>query len=270
MKNLTNKVAVVTGAGSGIGRGLAQELAQAGAHLALSDVDEASLSETAAVIQRESPNCEVRCYPLNVSSREAVFAHAEDVRSDFGAAHLLFNNAGVALFASVQNMTLEEFDWIMHINLNGVVYGTKAFLPTMLAQDEGHIVNVSSILGLFAAPACSAYVASKFAVRGFTETLSRELMGTKVHASCVHPGGIKTNISAKGRMGSLAGALEREYLAKADALLTTEPRAMAAAILKGVRKGQRRIIAGNASTSADLISRLFPSQYGRILQALGK
>lgn len=270
MKTLTGKVAVVTGAGSGIGRALAQELAQAGARLALSDVDEAGLDETAAIIRREAPDCDLRCYSLDVSSREAVLAHADQVQSDFGTAHLLFNNAGVALFASVQNMTLDEFDWIMQINLYGVVHGTKAFLPMMLAQDEGHIVNVSSVLGLIAAPAASAYVTSKFAVRGFTESLTRELMPTNVYASCVHPGGIKTNISTKGRMGSAAGAYEQDCIARGESLLKTDPREMAAAILRGVAKRKTRIVAGHSSTVADVLGRLFPARYGRILQALGK
>ena len=269
MKDFKNKVAVITGAGSGIGRGLALELAKAGAKLALSDVDQAGLRVTKLQVEQESPNSDVNCYSLDVASHEAVFAHAEQVKADFGTAHMLFNNAGVALFATIDNMTLDEFDWIMKINFNGVVYGTKAFLPMMLAQNSGHIVNISSILGLVAAPSSSAYVASKFAVRGFTESLSRELMDTNVRTSCVHPGGIKTNISANGRMGSRAGEYEKECLARADPLLKTDPRDMAIAILKGVKKDSNRIVAGHSSTAVDLLGRLFPSRYGRIFQTIG-
>lgn len=269
MRNLEGRVAVITGAGSGIGRALAIELAGAGARLALSDIDEAGLQHTLDHLQRQHPQCQARGYALDVSEREAVFAHADTVRADFGTAHLLFNNAGVALFASVNNMTMDEFDWLMGINLYGVVHGTKAFLPMMLDQNEGHIVNISSVLGLLAAPAASAYVTSKFAVRGFTETLSRELRGTRVQTSCVHPGGIKTNIGSQGRLGLHAGDYEQEQLKKANRLLTTSPADLAQAIVKGVQKGRTRILAGNASGAIDAISRLFPSRYAGILERLG-
>lgn len=268
MKSFKNKVAVITGAGSGIGQGLALELAAAGARLALSDVNEAGLVQTQELIRQESPDCQVRCYTLNVSSREAVFEHAEQVKADFGTAHLLFNNAGVALFATIEHMTLDEYDWLMGINLNGVVYGTKAFLPMMLAQNEGHIINISSILGLFSTPASGAYVTAKFAVRGFTETLARELESTKVRASCVHPGGINTNINTAGRMGSQADGFEQGCVDTVGPQLKTKPRDLARSILKGVRKDKRRIVAGDSAKLADVVARLFPSHYGKIFHAV--
>lgn len=269
MHKLKGRVAVITGAGAGIGRALALDLARAGTRLALSDIDETGLQQTLDQIKKHYPNEQARGYKVDVSSREAVFAHANEVQNDFGAAHLLFNNAGVALFASVNNMTVEEFEWLMGINLFGVVYGTKAFLPIMQKQNEGHIVNISSVLGLLAAPATSAYVASKFAVRGFTESLSRELRGSRIQVSCVHPGGIKTNIGNLGRLGQHAGDYEKEQLRKANKLLTTEPDDMARAIVKGVQKGRTRILAGNASGAIDALSRLFPSHYAGILERLG-
>lgn len=268
MKKFKNKVSVITGAGSGIGRGLALELAGQGARLALSDVDMKALEYTETLIHNEFPNSDVKCYLLDVSSRDAVLAHAEQVLSDFGSVQFLFNNAGVALFASIKNMTFEELDWVLGINLYGVIYGTKAFLPSMLEKEEGHIVNISSILGLFATPASSAYSTSKFAVRGFTETLARELEGTNVFASCVHPGGIKTNISAGGRMGSRAGKYEQQCIDNASLHLRTEPRDLAVEILKGVQRGKRRILAGDSAKLADLISRLLPSGYGKIFHAV--
>ncbi|MBD2860140.1 SDR family oxidoreductase [Spongiibacter sp. KMU-158] len=268
MKTIKGRVTVITGAGSGIGQALALELASRSARLALSDVDEQGLANTKALINTESPNCEVRCYPLDVSCRTSVFSHAEDVKRDFGTVDWLFNNAGVALYASVENMTLDEFDWVLSINLFGVVYGTKAFLPLMLAQGEGHIINISSILGLFATPASSAYSTAKFAVRGFTETLARELEGTGVYASCVHPGGIKTNIGAAGKMGSKAGAYEKQCIDNAVRHLKTEPRDLAIEIIKGVQRKKRRIIVGDSAKLADVIARLLPASYGKVFHAV--
>lgn len=264
MNAFANKVAVITGAGSGIGQALALELAQAGARLALSDVNLAGLKETQALVKAESPSAELRLYELDVSARDAVYEHAAQVKQDFGAAHLLFNNAGVALFATIENITMDEFDWLLSINLFGVVNGTKAFLPIMREQGEGHIVNISSILGLFASPANGAYVTAKFAVRGFTETLARELEGSNIYASCVHPGGIKTKIGSSGKLGVNAGPFEAQCRDQIGSLLKTEPRKLAATILDGVRKRNRRILAGDSAHAVDLVARLFPKAYGKI------
>lgn len=268
MQGFNGKIAVITGAGSGIGQALALELASLGARLALSDVSEQGLAETRSMISAESPRAEVKVYRLDVATREAVFAHAEQVKADFGTAHYLFNNAGVALFATVENMTLDELDWLLGINLFGVIYGTKAFLPMMRAQDEGHIVNISSVLGLFATPASSAYVISKFGVRGFTEALARELEGSNVFASCVHPGGIKTKIETAGRMGVKAGQFERQCVELARRNLKTEPRDLAKSILLNVTRRNRRIVVGEAAKLVDMIVRLFPTGYGRIFRAI--
>src|SRR5690606_31383670 len=182
-----NKVVVITGAGSGIGRALAVQLAEAGARLALSDINEADLQDT---LRQVASGTDVRAYRVDVAARDQVFAHADQVLHDFGTVHYLINNAGATLVGSVANTDIDEYQWLLNINLYGVLYGTKAFLPIMQRQDEGCIVNVSSIFGLFAYPCQSAYNISKFTVRALTECLWQELRGTGVRAVCVHPGGI--------------------------------------------------------------------------------
>lgn len=265
MSHYAGKVAVVTGAGSGIGRHLAIQLGQAGARLALSDINRAGLDETMGLLPEA---CEARGSTLDVSSREAVHAHAGDVRRDFGAAHFVFNNAGVALVGTVEHTSIEEYEWQLGINLWGVLYGTKAFLPMMLAQREGCIVNISSIFGLVGFPTQGAYNMTKFAVRGLTECLWQELEGTGVRAVCVHPGGIRTNIERASRRAKLADETEARVAAKGDKLLITPPERCAADILRGVERGKRRILTGNKSTSLFWISRLFPDSYPRLLKLI--
>jgi NAD(P)-dependent dehydrogenase (short-subunit alcohol dehydrogenase family) len=261
-----DKVAVVTGAGSGIGRALALQLAAEGARLALSDIDANGLDETLALLPA---GAEARGYSLDVSSREAVFSHAEEVRRDFGTAHVVINNAGATVVGTVEHMEIDEYDWQLGINLFGTIYGVKAFLPMMLAQREGCIVNLSSIFGFVGYPAQSAYNISKFGVRGLTEALWSELEGTGVRALCVHPGGIKTNIERAARRCRNAGAEEAGFSAKAANLLTTPPEVCAADILKGVRKGKRRVITGNKSSSLWWLARLMPQRYPGIVKRLG-
>jgi NAD(P)-dependent dehydrogenase (short-subunit alcohol dehydrogenase family) len=260
------KVAVITGAGSGIGRELARQLAAKGARLALSDVNAAGLAETARLIGAKS---EVRTYPLDVSSRVAVFAHADEVKRDLGAAHYVFNNAGVSLCATIEHATIEEIEWLLSINLWGVIYGTKAFLPMMLAQREGCIVNLSSVFGLVAIPSQGLYHISKYGVRGLTECLWRELEGTGVRAVSVHPGGIRTAIGHAAPLAKHADATERKMVDTINAALVTPPEDCAAAIIRGIERGRKRIVTGSKSAVLDLQPRLFPSGYGKVLGALG-
>ena len=265
MSYYRNKVAVITGAGSGIGRELARLLAAQGARLAISDIDDAGLAAT----RQLCGNAEVRTYRLDVSKREQVFGHADDVKREFGAADFVFNNAGVTLIATFEHSTIEEIEWLLGINLWGVIYGTKAFLPMMLERRSGCIVNLSSIFGLVGVPTQSAYNMSKFAVRGLTESLWRELEGTGVRAVSVHPGGIRTNIDKAGRMGRNAGEYERQLFTTVGNLLVTPPEQCAGDILRGVERGATRILTGKSSRLVELASRIAPRSYGVLFKRLG-
>ena len=267
-----DKVAVVTGAGSGIGRALAIQLAAAGARVAVSDINRAGLDETLEMLTIGKAGSDsaprAKAYTFDVSSPQAVFAHADEVKRDFGTAHYVFNNAGATLVGTVAHTSIDEFEWQIGINMWGVLYGTKAFLPIMLAQREGCIVNISSVFGLLGFPTQGAYNMSKFAVRGLTECLWAELANTGVRAVCVHPGGIKTNLEKAGRRVKAAGPEEEAFSEKAAKVLLTPPEDCAADIIRGVRNGDKRIITGNKSTTMFWISRLFPNAYPSLLQKL--
>ncbi|WP_166268751.1 SDR family NAD(P)-dependent oxidoreductase [Marinobacter caseinilyticus] len=266
MKNLKNKVAVITGAGSGIGRALAKSLAAQGCRLALSDVNQAGLKATAA----DCAAVEVKIYALDVSDRDAIYAHAEQVAQDFGQVNLVINNAGVALSASVREMTDEDFKWVMDIDFWGVSHGTRAFLPHLIASGDGHVVNISSVFGLIGVPKQSAYNAAKFAVRGFTEALRQEMKLEKqpVSVSCVHPGGIRTNIANAARMGKSENiqALRKGF----DKLAMTSPEKAAATILKGILKNESRILVGPDAWGIDAINRLLGSAYQPLVERFSR
>ncbi len=265
-----DKVAVVTGGASGIGRALAIQLAEAGARVAVSDVNQAGLDETLKLLPKGATagdsSVRAKGYLLDVSSSKAVLAHAEDVKRDFGTAHFIFNNAGATVVGSVEHTSIEEYEWQLGINLWGVLYGTKAFLPMMLAQREGCIVNISSVFGFIGYPVQSAYNMSKFAVRGLTECLWSELEGTGVRAVCVHPGGIATNIERAGRRVKAAGPQEEEFAQLTAKMLRTPPERCAADIINGVRKGNKRIVTGYKSSTMFWLPRLFPNAYPSLLK----
>lgn len=260
-----NKVVVITGAGSGIGRELAIQLAEAGARLALSDINRVGLDET---VRRLPANSKANSYLLDVASWDAFQAHADEVKRDFGTVHFVINNAGATVVGSVANTSIEEFEWQLGINLWGVLYGTKAFLPMMLEQREGCVVNISSIFGLLGYPMQSAYNMSKFAIRGLTECLWSELENTGVRAVCVHPGGIKTNIEKASRRCKGSGVEEEKFAALAAGMLLTPADECAADIIKGLRKGLKRIITGNKSRTVFWVSRLFPNSYPKLLKLM--
>jgi NAD(P)-dependent dehydrogenase (short-subunit alcohol dehydrogenase family) len=264
MSSFSGKVAVVTGAGSGIGRALAQQLAAKGARLALSDVNSAGLAET---MKSLPAGTDARSYAVDVSKREAVFGHAEDVKRDFGTAHFVFNNAGTSVVGTVEHLSIEEIEWQLGINLWGVIYGTKAFLPTLLAQREGCIVNISSVFGLIGFPLQSAYNISKFGVRGLTECLWSELDGTGVRAVVVHPGGIRTNIEKAARRCAAAGEEESVFEGLGEKMLVTPPEDCAAVILSGVERGKRRVVTGSWSTRFFWMSRFLPNSYPALILA---
>jgi NAD(P)-dependent dehydrogenase (short-subunit alcohol dehydrogenase family) len=264
MMQLQGKVVVVTGAGSGIGRALAQQFAAKGARLALSDVNAAGLEATLGMLPAGT---EARGYKLDVSSKEAVFAHADEVRRDFGTVHVVVNNAGTSIVGTFEHLTVDEIEWQLGINLWGVIYGCKAFLPTMLAQREGVLVNISSVFGLLGFPLQSAYNVSKFGVRGLTECLWSELDGTGVRALCVHPGGIRTNIEKAARRCAASGEEEAVFEGLGNALLVTPPEDCAAAIIDGIERGKRRVVTGSWSTRFFLMSRFMPNSYPSLILA---
>ena len=252
------QVAVVTGAGSGIGRALALALDGRGASLVLADVSAEGLDETAKLVSRP-PKTRV----VDVSQRAQVEALAAFTKESFGRVDLVVNNAGVTVHDTVEHVSYEDFEWVMGVNFWGVVYGTKAFLPLMKAQGSGIIANVSSIFGIVGWPLQGVYNASKFAVRGFTEVLWRELKGTGVRAVSIHPGGIKTNIvrSMRFRRGVGPTANHDTTVRLFDKMARTTPAQCAATILKGLDKGERRILIGPDAVTLDRLQRASPSGY---------
>ena len=265
MYSLKDKVAVVTGAGSGIGRALAQLFAARGCRLALADINEDTLKETARGL-----SAEVITQRLDVADRAAVYAFAGSVQQQYGTAHVVVNNAGVAVAQTVNDLSWEDFEWLMGINFWGVAYGTKAFLPMLLAQNEGAIVNISSVFGIIAVPTQAAYNAAKFAVRGFTEALRHELKDTGVRAISVHPGGIKTNIARASRFykDPLGNTDRAGMAARFDRLARTSPEKAAATIVRGIEKGAPRVLIGADAVLIDRIQRLMPERYHSVMNAL--
>jgi len=268
MKQFSGRVAAITGAGSGIGRALAHALAQQGAHLALSDIDDPSLAET--VVQCEGFGVKITSQHLDVADRAAVYAWADQVVADHGQVNLVINNAGVALGATVESVSYEDFEWLMNINFWGVVYGSKAFLPYLKQSGEGHIVNLSSVFGLISVPSQSAYNAAKFAVRGFTDSLRMELEieGANVSVTTIHPGGIKTNIVRNARMDAsvsdVTGDPEKAVRDFERAFITS-PEKAAQQILIAIRRDRRRALIGPDAKAIDLVSRLPATLYQTVL-----
>jgi len=263
MTEFRSKVVAITGAGSGIGRALARNLAARGAHLALADYNETSLAKTQALLPAGTRS---ECTLLDVSSREQMFAFAEKVIGSFGRADYIVNNAGTSVLATTEHVTIEEIEKVLNVNLWGTIYGTKAFLPIMLKQRSGCIVNVSSVFGLVATPCSVAYTMSKFAVRGLTETLWDELQGTGVNAVLVHPGGIATNIAANTPIASHHGELELAMAQANTRQMTTTPEDCAQQIVAGLLSGKNRLLVGSGAKALFRLSRLFPNSYGKIMR----
>lgn len=265
MRTLDGKVVVITGAGSGIGRALALNAAAKGAILALSDVDEVGLLETVEHARTQTAR-EIRTDKLDVRDRDEMASYAASVKDQFGRVNVVINNAGVALHGDFEEMSHEQFEWIMDINFWGVVNGTKEFLPHLIESGDGHVVNISSLFGLMGMPGQSAYNSSKFAVRGFSEALRLEMLIAKhpVKISCVHPGGIKTAIARNARTTESHDAATIAELFDKKLAKTTAERA-AQVIIDGVLAGKPRIVVGMDAKFLDIWVRLVGSRYQGVL-----
>jgi NAD(P)-dependent dehydrogenase (short-subunit alcohol dehydrogenase family) len=271
MKTLSNKIVAITGAGSGIGRGLAIRAAELGAIPVISDVNDAALAETASIVRAKEPR--VHTAHVDVGERAAIYAWADQVKREVGEIDVLVNNAGVSLSQTIAQMRDEDFVWLMNINFWGVVHGTRAFLPQLMTRPEAHIVNVSSVFGLIAVPTQAAYNASKFAVRGFTEALRQELAPSQVRVTSVHPGGIKTNIVRNGRHfqdvrgNADAAAVAREF----DRMARTSPEEAARQIVGAILRSKPRLLIGFDAILIDRMQRLLPASYdGLVAKAVSR
>jgi short-subunit dehydrogenase len=267
MRALDQSVAVITGAATGIGRALAGRLAGEGARLALADLNRGGLDEVSRRLTGQG--FELSTHLVDVADAQQVEGLARDVVDRYGRVDVLMNNAGVALFGDVEEVSLADIEWLMAVNFWGVVYGIKHFLPVLKQQRKAYIVNISSAFGLIAPPGQAAYAASKFAVRGWSEALRHELAGTNVRVSTVHPGGIRTDIAKAGRVGAGAHPAKRDQeVATFERLATTSPERAADRIIRGMLRGEPRILIGRDALQIDLIQRFLPTRYWRLLGPL--
>ena len=250
MTKVKGKVVAITGAGSGIGRALALSLVQKGATVAISDVDEAGLSETASLLTGKG---RVSTHVLDVRDREAWAAYAAAVEGEHGGADVIINNAGVAVRASIEDISYEDFEFVMNVNFWGVVYGTKTFLPLFRRRGAGHVVNISSINGLVPFALQSPYNASKYGVLGFNETLMQELAGSPIRVTSVHPGGIRTNIAKSGRH------VTAEQAAFFDTIARTSADEAALQIVQGIECDRQRVYVGADAKVMQTAKRLLPA-----------
>ncbi len=261
-------VAVITGAASGIGQALAIRFARKGvAGVAISDVNEGGLNETADLVKQIG--VPVSAHVVDVSKLDQVQKFADEVIKHHGHVTHLVNNAGVGLIGTFDQLSIEDFEWLMGINFWGVVYGCKIFLPLMLDQDEAHIVNISSVFGIIAPEEQTAYCASKFAVRGFTESLRHELADTNLSIMCVHPGGVKTNIVKNSRVGENAADEWKQQGSKLfDKIAKTSPEDAAEDIINAINAKNPRLLIGKDARAISHLSRLFPKSYLRMIERL--
>lgn len=266
MQGFAGKVAVVTGAGSGIGQALAVELGRSGAKVAISDVDTEGLAVTEERLK--AIGAPVKADRLNVTEREAFAAYADAVKEHFGKVNQIYNNAGIAFSGDVEVSQFKDIERVMDVDFWGVVNGTKVFLPHLIESGDGHVINISSIFGVFSVPGQAAYNSAKFAVRGFTEALRQEMMlaNHPVKVTTVHPGGIQTAIA---RNATVAEGLDQAALAQSfDKLARTTPERAAQIILDGVSKNRARVLVGADAKILDAIVRITGSGYQRLFSAI--
>jgi NAD(P)-dependent dehydrogenase (short-subunit alcohol dehydrogenase family) len=269
MTDIRGKVAVITGAGSGIGQALAYDLARRGAKLAISDVDSTGLAETTKQVRVIGAT--VHAEQLDVTDRAAVLSYADEVASEFGTVNIVINNAGIAFIGDVEQMSFEQIERVMDVDFWGVVNGTKAFLPHLIASGDGHIVNISSLFGILSVPGQSAYNAAKFAVRGFTEALRQEMLvnGHPVQVTCVHPGGIKTSIARNA--GAVESVNRKELVDFFDnKLAKTSAESAARAIRRAVIGNRPRVLVGWDAKLLDLLVRVSGPRYQRVVSAVSR
>ena len=278
-----NKLAVITGAGSGIGQQLAIQLAKKGCHLALADISQAGLDKTqqllAEVLSNDSDDSlddnldvksavKISLHILDVADQAQMESFAVTIATEHGAANYLFNNAGVALGARIDAVSYADMHWLMNINYWGVIHGCTAFMPLLKQQEVAHIINVSSVFGLFTTPYNGIYSASKFAVNGFTDALAQELRETHINVSCAFPAGIKTDIAKSARMVADPdnNRSAKDLQTTIEKLFWTSAEQAAQEILTGVTKNKQRILVGKGATVMDIIRRLFPVNYSLFLK----
>ncbi len=270
MKTLNDKVVVITGAGSGIGRALALNLARRGSLLALSDIDEPGLAETVAQAQ-EAGAIRVRSDRLDVADRDAFGRYALDVVQDLGRVNVIINNAGVALAGDFTDLEYHDIDWIIGVNFWGVVHGTKEFLPHLIASGDGHVVNLSSLFGLVSMPGQSMYNATKYAVRGMTEALREEMLiaGHPVGVTAVHPGGIKTAIARNARVSAKESKEQTAHLFD-EKLARMTPERAAEIIVNGILKNRARVLVGIDAHALHHFAKLLGSRYQDVVAKTSK
>jgi len=270
MKTLHDKVVVITGAGSGIGRSLALDAAARGSLLALSDVDEPGLDETVALAENTGAN-EVHSARLDVADRVAFASYAREVAEHYGRVNVVVNNAGVSLTGDLADLTYDDMEWIVGINFWGVVHGTKEFLPHLIASGDGHLVNISSLFGLVSIPGQSFYNATKYAVRGMSEALREELLvaGHPVGVTVVHPGGIKTAIARSGRV---SGSADKQATAELfdQKLAKMTPDRAAEIIVRAVLRNQARCLVGLDAHALHHFAKLAGSRYQDVVAGAAK
>lgn len=259
MNDFSNRVVIITGAGSGIGQALAKEFASRGAQLALADLNVAGLETTRSMLG----NAKANTYVVDVSDAATMERFASNVRRDCGRASILVNNAGVALHGNFEQLSLADFEWLFRINFWGVIHGCKFFLPLLRQEPDARIVNISSVFGLIAPPGQTAYGASKYAIRGFSESLREELRGSSVAVTCVHPAGISTKIAMNARSGA-ASNLQEQALARElfHRVARITPEEAAQTIIQGIVQRRDRVLIGADAYRIDRMARLFPSRAG--------
>jgi short-subunit dehydrogenase len=267
--NLENRTALVTGAANGIGRAIALSLAQRHCHLALVDINETALQQTIEMLR--STGVRASCYRADLSDPEAIAALPRAVLADHPGVDVLVNNAGVAVAGQFEQVSDEDFEWLFGVNFRGMVRMTRAFLPLLKASDAAQIAYLSSIFGIIAPPSQTAYVASKFAIRGFAESLRHELAQTCVGVTVVHPGGVATQIANNARLP--AGVTEEEAApgrVAMNKLLRLPPATAGEIIVKGIEKRKARVLVGRDAMFGALLERLAPTGYWSLLSRMAR